>query len=83
MPQKAVLFTGTIRDNLKWGKPDATDEELWQALETAQARDFVEEKPGGLDEPVLPGGKELLRRPAAAADHCPGPGAQTGDFDFG
>lgn len=59
MPQRAVLFTGTIRDNLKWGKPDATDEELWQALETAQARDFVEEKPGGLDEPVSQGGKNF------------------------
>ncbi|MFR8066865.1 MAG: ABC transporter ATP-binding protein [Acutalibacter sp.] len=59
VPQKAVLFTGTIRDNLKWGKPDATDEELWQALETAQARDFVEEKPGGLDEPVSQGGKNF------------------------
>ena len=59
VPQRAVLFTGTIRDNLKWGKPDATDEELWQALETAQARDFVEEKPGGLDEPVSQGGKNF------------------------
>ena len=59
VPQKAVLFTGTIRDNLKWGKPDATDEELWQALEIAQARDFVEEKPGGLDEPVSQGGKNF------------------------
>ena len=59
VPQRAVLFTGTIRDNLKWGKPDATDEELWQALETAQARDVVEEKPGGLDEPVSQGGKNF------------------------
>ena len=59
VPQRAVLFTGTIRDNLKWGKPDATDEELWQALETAQARDFVEEKPGSLDEPVSQGGKNF------------------------
>ena len=59
VPQRAVLFTGTIRDNLKWGKPDATDEELWHALETAQARDFVEEKPGGLDEPVSQGGKNF------------------------
>ena len=59
VPQRAVLFTGTIRDNLKWGKPDATDEELWQALETAQARDFVEEKPGGLDEPVSQGGTNV------------------------
>lgn len=59
VPQRAVLFTGTIRDNLKWGKPDATDEELWQALETAQARDFVEEKPGGMGEPVSQGGKNF------------------------
>ena len=59
VPQKAMLFTGTIRDNLKWGKPDATEEELWQALETAQARDFVEGKPKGLDEPVAQGGKNF------------------------
>ena len=83
VPQRAVLFTGTIRDNLKWGKPDATDEELWQALETAQARDFVGGKTRRLGRACVPGGEELLRRPAAAADHCPGPGAQTGDFDFG
>ncbi len=59
VPQKAMLFTGTIRDNLKWGKPDAAEEELWQALETAQARDFVEGKPMGLDEPVAQGGKNF------------------------
>ena len=59
VPQKAMLFTGTIRENLKWGKPDATEEELWQALETAQAREFVEEKPGKLDEPVAQGGKNF------------------------
>ncbi|MGI6256018.1 MAG: ABC transporter ATP-binding protein [Acutalibacter sp.] len=59
VPQKAMLFTGTIRENLKWGKPDATEEELWQALETAQAKDFVEEKPGQLDEPVAQGGKNF------------------------
>ena len=59
VPQKAMLFTGTIRENLKWGKPDATEEELWQALETAQAKDFVEEKPGKLDEPVAQGGKNF------------------------
>ena len=59
VPQKAMLFSGTIRENLRWGKPNATDEELWQALETAQARDFVEEKPGRLDEPVAQGGKNF------------------------
>lgn len=59
VPQKAVLFTGTIRENLMWGKEDATDEELWQALETAQAKEFVEQKPKGLDEPVTQGGRNF------------------------
>ena len=57
--QKAVLFQGTIRENLLWGKEDASDEELYRALEIAQARDFVEEKNGGLDAPVAQGGKNL------------------------
>ncbi len=52
VPQKAVLFKGTIRSNLLWGKPDATDEELWAALAVAQAEDFVREKEGMLDAPV-------------------------------
>ena len=43
VPQKAVLFKGTIEDNLRWGKKDATEEELWEALETAQAAEFVRE----------------------------------------
>ena len=55
--QKAQLFSGTIRSNLLWGKQDATDEELWQALETAQAADFVKEK--GLDAVVEQGGRNL------------------------
>lgn len=58
-PQKAVLFQGTIRENLKWGNADATDEELMEALEVAQARDFVEAKEGALDYPVEQGGKNL------------------------
>lgn len=57
--QKAVLFTGTIRENLLWGKKDATEEELWQALEIAQAKDFVEEKYGKLDAPVFQSGKNF------------------------
>ena len=57
--QKAVLFQGTIRENLLWGKEDASDEELYRALEIAQARDFVEEKNGGLGAPVAQGGKNL------------------------
>ena len=56
VPQKAVLFKGTIRENLQWGKADATDEELLAALELAQAREVVEGKEGGLDAMVEQGG---------------------------
>jgi len=56
VPQKAYLFSGTVRSNLLHGKPDATEEEIWQALETAQARDFVEALAEGLDAPVVQGG---------------------------
>lgn len=59
VPQKAVLFQGTIRDNLQWGKQDATEEELWQAIETAQAKEFVEQKEGKLDAPVAQSGRNL------------------------
>lgn len=59
VPQKAVLFKGTIRSNLQWGKPDATEEEMWQALETAQAREVVEGKEGGLDAEVAQNGKNF------------------------
>ena len=58
VPQKAVLFKGTVRENLLWGKPDATDEELTSALNIAQAADFIREK-GGLDSPVMQGGKNF------------------------
>ena len=56
VPQKATLFAGTIRSNLLFGDEKATDEDLWQALELAMAKDFVSEKPGGLDEKVLQNG---------------------------
>lgn len=59
VPQKAVLFKGTIRENLRWGAADATDEELLWALDAAQAREIVESKPDGLDHPVAQGGKNL------------------------
>lgn len=59
VPQKAVLFQGTIRENLLWGKDDATDEELWQAVETAQAKEFVEQKAGKLDFHVAQTGRNL------------------------
>lgn len=57
--QRAVLFRGTIRENLLWGKTDASDEELWEALERAQAKEFVEAKEGGLDAPVEQEGRNL------------------------
>lgn len=59
VPQKAVLFKGTIRENMRWGKPDATDEEINRALEIAQAKEFVDQKPEGLDTMILQGGKNL------------------------
>ena len=59
VPQKAVLFKGTIEDNLRWGKKDATEEELWEALETAQAADFVRERADGLQAKIDQGGKNL------------------------
>lgn len=58
VPQKAVLFSGTVRSNLAWGKESATDEEMWQALELAQAKEFILQK-NGLDEPVSAGGKNF------------------------
>ena len=59
VPQKAVLFRGTIRDNLRWGREDATDDELWQALELAQAREVVKDKAGELNAMVEQGGTNL------------------------
>ena len=59
VPQKAMLFKGTIRENLRWGKQDATDEELWQALEIAQGAEFVRGKPGQLDEMIEQNGRNL------------------------
>jgi len=59
VPQKAMLFKGTIRDNLRWGKQDATDEELWQALETAQGAEVVRGKAGQLDEMIEQNGRNL------------------------
>ena len=78
VPQRPYLFSGTVASNLRYGNPDATDDELWAALEVAQARDFVEAIPGGLGAPIAQGGtnvsggqrqrlsiaRALLRRPA-------------------
>ncbi len=59
VPQKAQLFSGTIRDNIKWGNENATDEQVWEALTLAQAEEFVRAKQGGLDEMIAQGGKNL------------------------
>lgn len=59
VPQKAVLFSGTIAENMRWGKRDATDEEIWKALETAQAKEFVDKMPEGLNTHIAQGGKNL------------------------
>jgi ABC-type multidrug transport system fused ATPase/permease subunit len=58
VPQKTVLFRGSVRDNMKWGKADASDEEIWRALEIAQAADVVRDK-GGLDFMIEQGGRNL------------------------
>ncbi|MEH1167671.1 ABC transporter ATP-binding protein [Micromonospora sp. CPCC 205539] len=59
VPQRPYLFTGTVASNLRYGNPDATDEELWTALEIAQARDFVAQMPEGLDAPIAQGGSTV------------------------
>ncbi|MFF2028867.1 ABC transporter ATP-binding protein [Arthrobacter sp. NPDC058192] len=59
VPQKPYLFSGTVRSNLLYGKPDATEDELWQALAIAQAQDFVQELEGGLDAPISQGGTNV------------------------
>ncbi len=59
VPQRPYLFSGTVATNLRYGRPEATDEELWKALETAQAADFVRELEGGLDAPVSQGGTNV------------------------
>ncbi len=59
VPQKGYLFSGTVAGNLRYGNPDATDDQMWAALEVAQARDFVEEMPGGLEAPIAQGGTNV------------------------
>jgi ATP-binding cassette subfamily B protein len=59
VPQRAYLFSGTVASNLRYGNPDATEEEMWQALETAQAKDFVAAMKGGLEAPIAQGGTNI------------------------
>ena len=72
------------RENLKWGNPNASDEELLAALETAQARELVEQKEGGLKLRYAGAGrKKSFRRSATAPDDCKGTGEEAADSDFG
>jgi ATP-binding cassette subfamily B protein len=59
VPQRPYLFTGTIADNLRYGKADATETEMWRALEIAQAKGFVEQLPDGLNTPIAQGGTNV------------------------
>ena len=59
VPQKAMLFAGTVRDNMRWGNENASDDAIWRALETAQAKDVVESKEGGLDFQIEQSGRNL------------------------
>ena len=59
VPQRPYLFSGTVATNLRYGNQEATDDDLWHALEVAQARDFVERMPGGLDAPIAQGGTNV------------------------
>ena len=59
VPQRATLFSGTVASNLEWGRPDATEDEMWEALRLACADDFIREKEGRLNEPILQDGKNL------------------------
>ena len=72
VPQRPYLFSGTVASNLRYGKPDATEDEMWEALEVAQAADFVRAMPGGLDAAHRAGRHQRLGRPAPAALDRPG-----------
>ena len=80
VPQRPYLFSGTVATNLRYGNPAASDDDLWTALEIAQARSFVEAMPGGLDAPIHQGGTERVRRPAPASGDRPSGGAPPRDL---
>ena len=80
VPQKPFLFSGTVASNLRYGNPDATDDELWQALRVAQAEDFVRDMPGPAGRADLPRRHQRLGRPAAATVHRPRAGQEARDL---
>ena len=71
--QKNTLFSGSILDNLRWGNPDATDQECIEACKAACADEFIDRFPDGYHTHIERGGQQRLRRPEATAVHCPGP----------
>ena len=81
VPQKAWLFSGTIADNLKYGKPDASEEEMLHALSAAQA-DFVTELPEGLSSHTAQGGTNFFWRTEAAPGHCQSSDEEGGSLHF-
>lgn len=80
VPQKANLFSGSIADNIRFGKPDATMEEVIHAARVAQAYDFIMEKPHQFDEHIVEGGNQCVRGAKAASLHCPRSCAQAGNL---
>lgn len=83
VPQRASLVSGTIRSNLTWRDESATDEELWAALDMAQASEFVHNKPQGPRRPGRGGRQELQRRTTSAPDHRTCPGGRSAGPDHG
>ena len=78
VPQKAVLFTGTIADNIRFGKEDATHEEIEHAARIAQAEEFISRMEGGYQAQIEQGGIESLRRSETALVHCKSTCSETG-----
>ena len=81
--QKNVLFSGTIKDNLRWGNPGATDEQMLEACRLAQADEFIQQFPDKYDTWIEQGGTNVLGRPETAPVHCPRPAEEAQDPDPG
>ena len=82
VPQKGVLFSGTIDSNIRYGKPEMSQEDVKLAAEIAQSDDFIEAKPEGYQCTDLPGRNQCIRRPEAASVHSKSHCQETGDPDL-
>ena len=82
VPQKGVLFSGTIDSNLRYGKEDASEEEVKKAARIAQAADFIEEKKEAYDSPIAPGRFKRIRRAETETVHCQGGRQRSADLYF-